>query len=354
MSSALPKMYALDLVGSVRCVSETDDGRGDLSVSHFTNFRPIKLLIFAVAALFSGKSILGSAFVFRIFIIAADFGTLYYGKKLLERFKMPVHTIFWYLLNPFIIIELTGSLHFEGIMIFFLVWSLYLLHSGKWKWAGIVFALSISVKLIPLMFLPLFYQWFKKQESGIFKLVGFYTIVGISTLLLFSPFYSSEFVNNYSQTVALWFGRFEFNASLYYIARAVGYAITGYNEIATIGKFIPLVVTIVLLGLTFFRNNKSMHQLIAAMLIISTIYYFTSTTIHPWYLATLLILSVFTNYKFPIVWSFMIILSYFAYSSEDYSENLWVVGLEYTVVYGIFLWEVFIKKSNWQKPLLHS
>ena len=97
-------------------------------------------------------------------------------------------------------------------MIFFLVWSLYLLHSGKWKWAGIVFALSISVKLIPLMFLPLFYQWFKKQESGIFKLVGFYTIVGISTLLLFSPFYSSEFVNNYSQTVALWFGRFEFNA----------------------------------------------------------------------------------------------------------------------------------------------
>ncbi|MEZ4792568.1 MAG: mannosyltransferase [Gelidibacter sp.] len=348
---------------------ELYNGMGALNGSHFTNYPPIKQLIFAIAALFSGKSIMGSAIVFRVFIIAADFGTLYFGKKLLEKFKVPVHNIFWYLLNPFIIIELTGSLHFEGIMIFFLVFSLYLLYCGKWKIAAFIIALSISVKLIPLMFLPLFYQWFVKryqtskvltptsrsfEVSPITRLIGFYTIILIVTILLFAPFYSSEFINNYSQTVALWFGQFEFNASLYYIARAIGYGITGYNEIGVIGKFIPIIVVAALLIMTFFRNNKTMPQLIAAMLLISTIYYFTSTTIHPWYLATLLILSVFTNYKFPLVWSFMVILSYYAYANSDYSENLWIVGLEYVVVYSVFVWEVFFRKSNSQKPLLDS
>lgn len=333
---------------------ELYNGMGILNGSHYTNYPPVKQFIFAIAALFAGKSILGSAVVFRIFIIAADIGTLYFGKKLLEKFNMPVHKIFWYLLNPFIIIEMTGSLHFEGIMIFFLVFSLYLIYSGKWKIAAVLFALSISVKLIPLMFMPLFYQWFMKKQYGLRILISFYLIIIVTTILLFLPFYSSEFISNYSQTVALWFGQFEFNASLYYIARAVGYSITGYNEIATIGKFIPIIVIIILLLITFFRSNKTMRQLLAAMLLISTIYYFTSTTIHPWYLSTLLILSVFTNYKFPLIWSFMIVLSYLAYANNDNSENLWVIGLEYLAVYSVFIWEVFLKKSNSQKPLVHS
>lgn len=359
---------------------ELYNGMGVLNGSHYTNYPPIKQLIFAIAALFSSKSILGSAIFFRLFIVAADFGTLYFGKKLLEKFQMPAHNIVWYLLNPFIIIELTGSLHFEGIMIFFLVFSLYLLQLGKWQWAGVVFALSISVKLIPFMFLPLFFNYFKKQcviagrenqsvsmgeiasssdknrkpRNDLFRLIGFYSIILITTLLLFLPFYNTDFINNYSDTVALWFGQFEFNASLYYIARAIGYSVTGYNEITIIGKFIPVIVTVVLIGFSIFRKNDTMPRLIASMLLISTIYYFTSTTVHPWYLATLLALSVFTSYKFPLIWSFMIVLSYFAYASSDYSENLWIVGLEYVVVYGVFIWEVFLKKTNSQKPLSKS
>jgi hypothetical protein len=69
------------------------------------------------------------------------------------------------------------------------------------------------------------------------------------------------------------------------------------------------------------------------------------TTVHPWYLATLLILSIFTKYKYPLVWSFVIILSYLAYANADNTENLWIIGFEYLIVYGVFIWEIIIKKG---------
>ncbi len=335
---------------------ELYNGMGVLNASHFTNYPPINQLCFTIAGLFSGKSILGSVIVMRLLIILADFGILYFGKKLLEKLNLPVYTIFWYVLNPFIIIELTGNLHFEGVMIFFLVWSLYLLHIKKWQWAAVVLALSISTKLIPLIFLPLFFQWFMKKNEdkevstslNLIKLIGFYVVVCITTALLFLPFYSSEFINNYTYTVALWFQKFEFNASLYYIAREIGYTFRGYNEIATIGKIMAILVILFTLIVSFFRKNKTTTELITAMLIVLSFYYFTTTTLHPWYVATLLILSVFTKYKFPLVWSFVIILSYLAYiniNKQDKSENLWIIALEYVIVYTVFLWEVFIKKA---------
>ena len=347
---------------------ELYDGMGSLSAGHYTNYPPLNQLCFFIASLFAGKSILGSAFVLRLIIIAADFGTLHFGRKLLEQLKLPAHNIFWYILNPFIIIELTGNLHFEGVMIFFLVWSLYLLHAGKWKLAAVIFACSVSIKLIPLIFLPLFWQWFTKgnvmmnktkqstsfkeiatsltPRNDIIKLIGFYAIVGITTILLFLPFYSSQFITNYAETVGLWFQNFEFNASLYYIVRGIGFLFRGYNEIAVIGISTAIIVFMFVLGIAFFRKNTTTIQLISAMLFALSFYFFTATTVHPWYVATLLLLSVFTKYKFPLVWSFVIILSYLAYINNDASENLWVIALEYAVVYSVFVYEAWLKPIN--------
>ena len=323
-------------------------GMGALNGSHYTNYPPINQLNFFIAALFTNSSIIGSIIVLRLQIILADIGIIYFGKKILEKLKLPVHNIFLYALNPFIIIELTGNLHFESVMIFFLVWSLYLLLQKKWSFAALTFGLSVSVKLIPLLFLPLFYQWFTKENrtKGVLRFISFGMTIVLINILLFLPFLSSNLMNNYLDSIGLWFQKFEFNASLYYIARELGTLFRGYNEIAIIGKITPVIVLIFLFIITFFRKNKSPQQLITALLMGISFYYFTTTTMHPWYLATLVILSVFTNYRFPIIWSLVVVLSYQAYANTPWKENIWFMVVEYLVVYGYLFWEIIQQKRS--------
>jgi hypothetical protein len=289
--------------------------------------------------------------VLRLIIITADIGIIYLGKKLLEALNLPKSRIFLYALNPLIIIELTGNLHFEGVMLFFLLWSLYLLHKGKWQWAAVVFAFSIGTKLITLMLLPLFFKYVKKLENNTNKLKGlktvisFYSLVGLAIIGLYVPFLSFQFLENYTSSIGLWFGQFEFNASLYYIARAFGYWFTGFNLISTISPILSILTFLSILGLALFRRNYTTQQLITSMLFATSVYFFLSTTVHPWYISTLVVLCVFNNYRYPIVWTLCIVLSYLAYSNENFKENLWIVGLEYLVVFSILLYELSKKKT---------
>ena len=312
------------------------DGMGSLSAGNHTNYPPLNQLVFAVAGLFAGQSILGSVVVMRLIIILADIGTLWFGSKLLKQLNISKHYIFYYVLNPFIILELTGNLHFEAVMLFFIVLSLYLVQNNKWKWAAVALAFSVSIKLIPLIFLPLFYKKLGAKNWVIFCSI----VVGV-VAFTFVPFLSMEFVRHYTDTVALWFQKFEFNASIYYLFREVGYAFRGYNEIAIIGKILSAAVILFVLVSAFLKRNITMHGLMLSMLFVLAFYFFTTTTMHPWYLATPLLLSVFSHYRFTMVWSFTIFLSYFSYSNSLYQENTWLLLLEYGVVYLVLFYEVY-------------
>lgn len=317
---------------------ELYSGMSELSAKHFSNYPPLNQLIFGLATLLGGKSILGSLVAMRTIIILSDIGIFYFGRKLLKNLNLSPHLVFWYFLNPLIIVELSGNLHFEGVMLFFFLTSLYLLSLKKWLFAAVLYALSIAVKLIPLMFLPLFIK-----NLGIKKSALFYMVVLVTSLAIWAPFLSSDFLANYSKTLGLWFSNFEFNAGFYNVVKeiAVRFEAKPWELIKTYGKIIPYTIVGIVTLLTFVRKNQHLPTLISSMLWILTAYYVLAATVHPWYIIFLVLLTIFTEYRFSLVWSFLVFLSYYAYSQSDFKEHLGILSIEYIFVYGFLIFEFF-------------
>ena len=313
------------------------EGMGSLSARHYSNYPPLNQLLFALASFIGGKSIFGSLLVLRITIILADIGVFYFGRRLLKNLNKSPHLIFWYFLNPLVIVELTGNLHFEGVMLFFFILSMFLLSINKWKIAGIVMACSISVKLVPLLFLPLFFKYLGWKKSIIF-----YSIIGITSIVLFLPFNTPEFIDNYTKTISLWFSNFEFNSSIYNIAKkiAIHFDAKPWEFIKEYGKITPVLTIVTVALFTLLPKKYDLNRVLWSMMWVMTIYYFISTTVHPWYPIFLVLLSIFTTYRYAIIWSAAIVLSYFAYSQADFNENLWLLGIEYTSVFGFIVYEI--------------
>jgi alpha-1,6-mannosyltransferase len=314
---------------------------GSLSAGHFSNYPPLNQFFFLIAAFIGGKSILLSTIALRITIILADIGIYHYGRKILTYLKINTKNIFWYFLNPLVITELTGNLHFEGVMLFFFIAGIYFLIKNQILLVGLLIGLSISTKLLPLLLLPLFFQYLGLRRSIIF-----YAIIGGINVLLFLPFISEALLDNYTKTIALWFTNFEFNASMYYLIRDLGFQTLGYNIIQIFGRITPWITILMVLYFSLVKKNHTIASLLRYSLLVLTMYFFISTTIHPWYIINVVLLSIFTTYRFPIFWSFLIILSYSAYSMSPVKENMSWIALEYVVVYMVFVYEVFLNSFD--------
>ncbi len=74
-----------------------------------------------------------------------------------------------------------------------------------------------------------------------------------------------------------------------------------------------------------------------------------STTVHPWYICLPVAISIFTKYRYALIWSYAATLSYYAYRSVPVKENLWLVALSYLIVAGYAFWE--LRNNNKLKSL---
>ncbi|MBX2941819.1 MAG: DUF2029 domain-containing protein [Cyclobacteriaceae bacterium] len=327
------------------------------SPEYFTVYPPFAQLIFWISVFFSPQSILGSVIIMRGFIIVAEIGTLFLIRTLLTQFKIDSKNILIYALNPLAILELTGNLHFEAFVIFFILLSIYLLVKSRIWLAGVAFALSIAAKLLPIIFLPLFLI-----RMGIKKSVQFYLAITLMSAILFLAFLDSETLHGFGESFGLYFKSFEFNASIYYLVREFGYWMYGYNIIQTVGWKLGLLSTIVMLlialcpfksiysgGKWSFKNriykfSQDVGEIPLVMMWIILVYFLFTTTLHPWYITTLLMLSVFTSYRFVVIWSALIFLTYAGYTPSGFLENLYLTALEYVIVIGYLVYELIWRR----------
>lgn len=147
-------------------------------------------------------------------------------------------------------------------------------------------------------------------------------------------------------SVRLWFHSFEFNASIYYLIRGLGYLFEGYNIIQKAGPILAMITLagIGMIWLIYIR--KPSLDWATAMLSVLTMYFLMSTTVHPWYLGTLLALSVISLHLYPVVWTCLVFLSYSHYQGGGFEENFLLIATEYILLFTWMVWEWRIKNSG--------
>ncbi len=315
------------------------------SPEYFTIYPPVAQLIFVVACWLSPSSIWGSSIIMKLFLLAAEVGNVVLIRKLLAHFKLPPKRILLYALNPLIIVEVVGNLHFEGLMIFFLLLGYWFWIQNSWWKGATAVSLSVATKLLPLMFLP-----FLIRRLGWKKSIYSFLLMGFILIAAFLPLFSADFVRNFSSSLDLYFRRFEFNASIYYLARWVGYQVEGYNLIARIGPRLALVTLLSICAFALLERKKDWKSWPSRALFAMTIYLLMTVTVHPWYLSLPIVLCIFTRFRYPILWSGLIFLTYINYSYPTYQENLWLVSVEYLLVLSLVIWELRQGKSSKSRP----
>jgi hypothetical protein len=82
------------------------------------------------------------------------------------------------------------------------------------------------------------------------------------------------------------------------------------------------------------------ENLFLGALAILTLYFSMATTVHPWYASSLIVIAIFTKFRYPIIWSYSVFLSYATYQTKLYQENLWLVALEYLMFFGMMFYEL--------------
>jgi hypothetical protein len=77
-----------------------------------------------------------------------------------------------------------------------------------------------------------------------------------------------------------------------------------------------------------------------------SLYFLTAAVVHPWYIVFPLVLSLFTEWRFPIWWSVLVLLSYTAYTEASVVERPFWLAVEYITVIGVMGYEFFKYKDR--------
>ena len=237
--------------------------------------------------------------------------------------------------------EIIGNLHIEGLVFLFLLASVWAIQTGKLGWSGGFWGFAVGIKLLPMLLAPAFLALGKTRKS-----FSFWVGAAVVIFACLAPLLTDHSWLNLFQSIRLFQGKFEFNASIYYLVREIGYWLEGYN---VIGYVIPYfsAATVILIGFVSWKSRPdTLPELVNLLVMIYLIYLMLQPVVHPWYMLPGLGLSVLTGKITFMLWSFVGIFSYQAYGNIDFKENPVFLLLEYgLLVLGIFF-DYFLPKRK--------
>ncbi|POY37985.1 hypothetical protein C3K47_05525 [Solitalea longa] len=306
----------------------------------YSIYPPFCQSIFGIACKIFPTDIYKAVLVMKGFVFLFELGTIWMLSLLLKRFNLPKNRIFIYALNPLCIIEFCGNLHFDAGMIFFTLLVIYLLVINRTLLASVFMAMAFCIKLLPAIFIPLLLKPFGFRKTFDIAFLGL-VVAAIFSL----PFvYKVEQIIHIFESLEFFYNQLEFNASFYYLIKYFIFKFAGIHHLLLVQKAIIGMFLLVLLYLTFF-TSKQVIKLPVRMMWALFAFLLLSPAVFPWYTIALLALGLFSNYRFPVIWTMLVPLSYLNYQTVLSSENTWIIVLEYVLVLGFVVFELISKRN---------
>jgi hypothetical protein len=307
---------------------------GELNSPHYYSvYPPLNQVLFWGAAQFAQGQLENGYLALRFLLLLGEVGVFSLLCWLLAKFDLPQKQVIFYWLNPLVILEAVGNLHFEGLVLFFLVASLAAMSRQKLGFSGMFWGLAVGLKLLPLLFAPAFLFWKQTRKS-----LDFWGMAIGTGLLCFLPLALGNSWQNFFQSLQLYQGKFEFNASVYYLLREVGNWLVGYNTISILTKLGTAITVAGVIWMSWKRSQATFEGMIGLWVQLYLLYFILQPVVHPWYLLPGLGLSVLTRQWTFLLWSFGVIFSYQAYSQNPVQEQALFLMLEYgLVLLGLYL-----------------
>ena len=334
------ELYSEGFTLSQAHLSNVYSGLSALSKEHYSCYPPVNQFYFILATAFT-DSIVVNTIVLKLLIILTECVGAIYLVKTLKLFKIDTSRMWLLYLNPLWIIECTGNVHFEGVMVSFLFVAFYFLMQQKQMIGGIFFALAIQIKLIPLMLLPFFYRFLGFRKSMLFYLITITLVLGLGFIQL-----NSYNISHFTQSLRLYFEAFEFNSFVLHYYVQYGKMVHGWNLAQRyVPKLARLAIAIIMI-LALYGQMTDWKKLFKRMTLAFFIYLALSSNVHPWYILPLLALSIFTNYSFPLFGSFLIFFSYgfYAFNGDSIIREV-LRNIEYIALLLLFIYEMLKAKS---------
>jgi alpha-1,6-mannosyltransferase len=301
---------------------------------YYSIYPPFHQFFFWLSAL-AGESLLGNILILRLVVLFFEGLNLFLLYKIIRDWNLPESKLWLYAYNPLVILELSGNLHFEGIVLSGLLVTVYFFGKNKLILSNLGWASAIGVKLTPLMFGPLLLKSWDKNKRW-----KFLSISAAFLFIFFWPLLMGDVLGNFWQSFRLYQSKFEFNASIYYLIRWLSGFFIDYNPIVYVGPFLNWFALLIILVISYFKKIEKPGDLVQAMVWIYLSYLLLQTVVHPWYIIPAFGISVLTKNRVFLVWTGLVFLSYSAYANEPcVVENRFLLLLEYMVLAGFIIWK---------------
>lgn len=277
-----------------------------------TIYPPAAQLVFAAGAFIGGMNGI------RLLLILLDSAAILLMIRIALKSDIPSSRIILYAWNPLVVMETASSGHIDSAAVFFLISSICILIAcapdkeiGQTDYinvlrlfgAGASFAFSFLIKLLPLMFLPVFLIYSGYKKSMIF-ISGFIA----AAFLLIVPFLPD--IQNCLKTLDVYARNWEFSGFIFRelrqmtgngnMARIVIMAVFAFFALGIYGQAFKKKTSNGFDAKSFFRSIYSL----------CLVYLLLTPTLHPWYAVYLASMLPFVPGASGICMTFAVLLSY--------------------------------------------